>query len=178
MAALEGAAESGAETRLVDLREYDLPFCNEDDTNSPPDVVRLRADVGTAHGLIIGTPEYHGGYSGLLKNAIDLMGFDEFEGKIVGLVGVSGGSTGASHALQGLRAIGRALHAWVIPQQAAVPDASTALAADSPTLTRHLERLRDIGVQVARFAALHNSPEAAAFLRAWEEAPSNPGAGT
>lgn len=173
--ALEGAAESGATTHLIDLRDYDLPYCNDDDTVDPPDVIRLRREVGAAQGLILGTPEYHGGYSGVLKNAIDLMGFDEFEGKVIGLVGVSGGSLGASQALQGLRGIGRALHAWVIPQQASVPEASSELAADSPTLQRHERRLREVGRQVARFAALHSSQEALEFLRAWEEAPSNPG---
>jgi len=173
--ALEGAAESGAVTRLIDLRDYDLPYCNEDEEVSDA-VLRLQRDVGPAHGLILGTPEYHGGYSGILKNAIDLMGFDEFEGKIVGLVGVSGGSLGASQALQGLRIIGRALHAWVIPQQASIPQASENLAIDSPTRDSFERRLRDVGRQVARFAALHSSDEATEFLRAWEEAPSNPGA--
>ena len=63
---------------------------------------------------ILATPEYHGGSSGVLKNALDLMGFDEFEGKMVGLVGVSGGRMGAVDALNTLRNIGRALHAWVV----------------------------------------------------------------
>jgi NAD(P)H-dependent FMN reductase len=174
-AALEGAAESGAVTRLIDLRDYDLPYCNEDEEVSDA-ALRLQRAVGPAHGLILGTPEYHGGYSGILKNAIDLMGFDEFEGKIVGLVGVSGGSLGASQALQGLRIIGRALHAWVIPQQASIPQASENLAIDSPNRDSFERRLREVGRQVARFAALHSSDEATEFLRAWEEAPSNPGA--
>jgi NAD(P)H-dependent FMN reductase len=48
---------------------------------------------------IAGTPLYHGSYSGVLKNAIDPMGFHEFEDKMVGLVGVSGGRMGAGNAL-------------------------------------------------------------------------------
>lgn len=173
-AALEGAAESGSTTRLIDLRDYDLPYANEDDEPTAG-VLQLRADVGEAHGIILGTPEYHGGYSGLLKNAIDLMGFDEFEGKIVGLVGVSGGSLGASQALQGLRIIGRSLHAWVVPQQVSVPQAVEHLAADAPGRKRYESLLHEVGRQVARFAALHSSDAASEFLRAWEEAPSNPG---
>jgi NAD(P)H-dependent FMN reductase len=47
--------------------------------------------LALATGIIIGTAEYHGGYSGVLKNALDLMGFAEFEGKTIGLLGVSGG---------------------------------------------------------------------------------------
>src|SRR6266568_1457230 len=115
-AALEGAAEVGAETRLIDLRDYQLVFLNSrEEAEYPPDVLRLRADVRQADGLILGTPEYHGGLSGALKNALDLMGFDEFEGKMIALVGVSGGRLGAFDALNSLRNIGRALHAWVIP---------------------------------------------------------------
>jgi multimeric flavodoxin WrbA len=83
----------------------------------------LREEVKHAEGIILGTPEYHGGYSGVLKNALDLMGFEEFEGKMLGLVGVSGGAMGAFGAMNSLREVGRALHAWVVPDQASIPQA-------------------------------------------------------
>ena len=119
--ALRGAVEAGAETQLIDLRDYKLVFCDGGDSDDmPKDVVRLRDEVKRAQGVILATPEYHGGYSGVLKNALDLMGFDEFEGKMIGLVGVSGGTLGASGALSALRSVGRALHAWVVPEQATV----------------------------------------------------------
>jgi FMN reductase len=84
--ALAGAQEAGAQTRLIDLREYHLIFCDgkEDESTYPKDVFRLREDVRVAQGIILATPEYHGGYSGILKNALDLMGFEEFEGKMLG----------------------------------------------------------------------------------------------
>src|SRR5579863_6524647 len=104
--ALEGAAQNGAETRLIDLRDYNLVFRDGGDgAGYPADVLRLRAEVKEADGLILGTPEYHGSFSGVLKNALDLMGFSEFEGKMIGLVGVAGGQAGA-HGLTGLRSIG------------------------------------------------------------------------
>ena len=111
--ALRGATETGARTRLIDLRDYELVFCagKDDDGEYPQDVFRLRAEVGQARGIILGTPEYHGSFSGVLKNALDLMGFEQFEGKMVGLVGVSGGRMGAFDALNSLRNISRALHA-------------------------------------------------------------------
>ena len=121
-AALARAAEGGAKTRLLDLRDYKLVFA-DGAKEYPPDVPRLRQDVKEAHGIILGTPEYHSSFSGVLKNALDLMGFDEFEGKLVGLVGVSGGKMGAFDAMQHLRGICRAIHAWVIPEQAGVPEA-------------------------------------------------------
>jgi NAD(P)H-dependent FMN reductase len=176
--ALAGAHEAGARTRLIDLREYHLIFCDgkEDESGYPKDVFKLRDDVRAAQGIILATPEYHGGYSGVLKNALDLMGFEEFEGKMLGLVGVSGGSMGAFGALNNLRAVGRALHAWVIPEQASVPEAWKVFDA-AGSLTDHAleKRLKEVGRQVARFAYLHTSAQAQAFLRAWESAPVNPG---
>lgn len=64
-----------------------------------------------AQGMIIGSPEYHGGISGALKNAIDWMGFDVFEDKLIGLVCTSGEPMGAVNTLGSLRMIARAVHA-------------------------------------------------------------------
>jgi NAD(P)H-dependent FMN reductase len=176
--ALAGAQEVGAQTRLIDLRAYSLIFCDgkEDESGYPPDVFRLREDVRAAQGIILATPEYHGSYSGVLKNALDLMGFEEFEGKMLGLVGVSGGGMGAFGAMTSLRAVGRALHAWVIPEQASIPEAWKVFDVAGSLQDRGLEqRLKDVGRQVARFAYLHTSQQAQEFLRAWEGAPVNPG---
>ena len=176
--ALAGAKEAGAQTRLIDLREYHLIFCDgkEDESGYPKDVFTLREDVRAAQGIILATPEYHGGYSGVLKNALDLMGFEEFEGKMLGLVGVSGGGMGAFGAMNNLRAVGRALHAWVIPEQASIPEAYKVFDESGTVKDSALEkRLKEVGRQVARFAYLHTSEQAQEFLRAWEGAPVNPG---
>ncbi len=178
--ALKGAQEVGVQTHLIDLRDYNLVFCDggESESSYPEDVAKLRRDVQQARGIILGTPEYHGGFSGVLKNALDLMGFDEIEGKMIGLVGVSGGSGGAANALHSLRAIFRALHAWVIPEQASIPSASNAFDEAGKLKAGELEeRVKEVGRQVARFAYLHTSDKAQEFLRAWEGAPMNPGGG-
>ena len=79
--ALQGAQEVGTQTRLIDLKDYQLVSCDgkEDESTYPADVFRLRREVSQAQGIILGTPEYHGSFSGVLKNALDLMGFDEIE---------------------------------------------------------------------------------------------------
>jgi len=38
-----------------------------------PDVAVLRATMKRADGIILASPEYHGGISGSLKNALDLL---------------------------------------------------------------------------------------------------------
>ena len=176
--ALKCAEEAGAETQLIDLRTYQLAFCDGGDNENklPKDVQRLRDDVKRAHGIILSTPEYHGGYSGALKNALDLMGFDEFEGKMIGLVGVSGGALGASGPISALRSVGRALHAWVVPEQASVPHVDEVFDERGNCKDKGVEkRLRTVGRQVAKFASLHNSEQAREFLKLWEAATINPG---
>lgn len=175
--ALAGAAEIGAQTSLIDLRDFDLPFASGDE-GSPlgSGVLRLRKLVREADGIVLGTPEYHGSLSGVLKNALDLMGFDQFEGKMIGLVGVSGGRMGAFEALNALRGVGRALHAWVVPEQASIPEAWRVFGPNGEILDEaHGKRVKEVGRQVARFAHLHKCAEAHDFLKSWEAAPANPG---
>ncbi len=176
--ALEGAKEAGADVRLLDLRDYDLPFSsgNPKDRNYPPGVYKLRQDIQGADGLILGSPEYHGGMSGILKNAIDLMGFKEFEGKMIGLVGVSGGLMGATNALVSLRTVGRALHAWVIPDQVSIPQAWRKFDSDGEINDETIrKRLMRLGQELTHYSSLHASDNEEAFLKEWQAAPINPG---
>jgi len=175
--ALEGAREVGAQTQLITLNDYNLVFVDGRDSKDYPEGVhRLRAEVKSAQGIILGTPEYHGSFSGVLKNALDLMGFDEFGGKMWGLGGVAGGTLGAVNALNSLRMIGRTLHAWVVPEQVSISEAWKKFDEDgNPKDEKLRQRLMDVGRQVSRFAYLHTSEQTQEFLQLWEEAPENPG---
>jgi arsenic resistance protein ArsH len=78
--------------------------------------------------------------------------------------------------MNSLREVGRALHAWVVPEQASVPQAwqefDDAGNLKDPDLN---ERVKEVGRQVARFAYLHRSCEANEFLQKWEKSLVNPG---
>ncbi len=174
--ALKGAEQEGAKTHLINLNDYDLKFCDGGDEEPTGDVLKLQKLVGSARGIILGTPEYHGSYSGVLKNAMDLMGFDEFEGKMVGLLGVSGGMMGGFNAMNELRTVGRTLHSWVIPSQVAIPNAASVFDKSGNITDEKIQgRLMKLGQQVASFSKLHLASHDTAFLKAWEEAPVNPG---
>lgn len=116
-------AALGAEVELLDLRTMNLPFCDgSDEYPDYPDVERLAEAVKQADAIILVTPEYHGSVSGVLKNALDLLGFEELSGKVAGLVSILGGQSN-SNALNDLRVIMRWVHAWVIPEQVAIGQA-------------------------------------------------------
>ena len=52
----------------------DLPLFNPDlEPNEPPSVARLRDDIAMADAMIIASPEYAHGVSGVMKNALDWM---------------------------------------------------------------------------------------------------------
>jgi FMN reductase len=68
--ALRAAASQGADTLLLCGSDIDLPaYVPGAPSNTKAN--RITAELGRADGIILGTPGYHGGLSGLVKNALD-----------------------------------------------------------------------------------------------------------
>jgi len=141
--AIQRVQALGADTQVLDLRQMQLPFCNGDkEYPDYPDVMRLREAVQEADGLILATPEYHGGVSGVLKNTLDLMSFDQLSNKVTGLISVLGGQSN-SNALNDLRVIMRWVHGWVIPEQVAIGQSWKAFDKDGKLLDDQLSQRFD-----------------------------------
>lgn len=155
--ALDGAAAHGARTEIMDLSTLRLPFAGSSWTAEEyPDVALFNDAMRRADALIWATPEYHGSFTGALKNALDLGSFEEYEGKMIALVGVAGGSMGALGALGHLRSVARQLHAWVLPQQVSVASSGSAFTPEGSLVDESLQgRLLKMGQEVARYARLH-----------------------
>ncbi|HEY9664299.1 MAG TPA: NADPH-dependent FMN reductase [Allocoleopsis sp.] len=128
----------GGEVEILDLRTMTLPFCKGDgDYSDYPNVERLRTAFHQADGLILVTPEYHGSVSGVLKNTLDLMRFDQLSGKVAGMISVLGGKS-SNNALNDLRTILRAVHTWVIPEQIAIAQAWQVFSSDGKLQDKEL----------------------------------------
>lgn len=153
---LDGAERRGASTELLDLREFELPIFDADH-DMAGDARELTERVGDADAIILGTPMYHGSYSSVLKTAIDYCGFDEFDATTVGLLGVSGGSFPIT-ALDHLRSVCRSLNAWVIPFQAAVPNASRHIDGDQLIDEAMRDRVERLGERAVQFANIEPDP--------------------
>ena len=107
----------GIESDLLDLAEYDFPIMEErlrlrDDP--PPGLTEFSERVARADALVIVTPEYNGGYPGVLKNALDYL-LPEYRRKPVGIISVSAGPWGGRSALAQLRQVVLSLGALPIP---------------------------------------------------------------
>ncbi|WP_435334537.1 NADPH-dependent FMN reductase [Haloarchaeobius sp. TZWWS8] len=118
--ALAAAETAGAETDLLDLAKADLPvFDPDEDDQGATEYVR---QVREADAVILGTPVYHGSYSGALKNFHDFCSFDEYEDTAVALLATAGGGS-YGPTLGHLRSTVRGVHGHVIPQQVGIRNA-------------------------------------------------------
>jgi azobenzene reductase len=105
----------GHSVDLWDLYTKPLPFYDPDEEIEPESVVQLARAVTEADAVVLATPEYHGSLSGVLKNALDYLGEDQFEGKMVLCISSAGGAVGVS-SLQHLQVIVRNVHGVNCPE--------------------------------------------------------------
>lgn len=85
----------------------------------------LSERVQRADALIFVTPEYHGSFSGVLKNTLDSLG-REFYRKPIGVVTVSSGKMGGLAAVAQLQHVILSIGAFALPAKLLVPDVNTA----------------------------------------------------
>lgn len=152
--ALQAAAAAGAEVGWVEIDG--LPWCDGRDAGAyGPRVDRLRAELRAADAILIGSPEYHGSASGVLKNALDLLDGDDLRGKLVGLVATARGDAGAMNTLNHLRQVSRWVNAWVLPQQVSIPRAGEMFTPEGAARRAAIEEeLRGLGQEIVRFGRL------------------------
>ncbi|MFC3712873.1 NADPH-dependent FMN reductase [Sphingoaurantiacus capsulatus] len=118
---LAAAERLGARTTLFSGADLALPMYEPGISDRCPLTSRLIEALRTADGVIIGSPGYHGGVSGLVKNVLDYtedLRSDTrcyLDGRAVGCIGTGAGWQGAAAALTGLRTIVHALRGWNTP---------------------------------------------------------------
>jgi len=104
--AAQEAAPDGVAIEIFGL--HDLPLFNQDveDQGDPAPVAAWKDAIRSADGLLLACPEYNGGVTGVLKNAIDWASRgapSALQGKSVCIVGASPGVTGTVRAQDALR---------------------------------------------------------------------------
>ena len=106
--AAQELAPLGLEIAIFDLKDIPLYNADIEAAGDPPQVALLKAAVRSADGLLIATPEYNHGPSGVLKNAIDWASRDRghwsLTGKPTTLIG-AGGFSGTARAQQQLETV-------------------------------------------------------------------------
>ncbi|MBM3526728.1 MAG: NAD(P)H-dependent oxidoreductase [Alphaproteobacteria bacterium] len=92
------------------VRIDDLPLYNQDlEADLPASVVRFKAEIEAADGILVVTPEHSRSIPAVLKNAIDWgtrpWGKNSWDGKVAAVTGASPGAIGTAVAQQHLRQV-------------------------------------------------------------------------
>ncbi len=108
---LEKAEKRGAEIKLLDLRELQLPMYHPEQ-NSSPELDKITEYVKWADAFVLASPDYHGSMSGVIKNFLDFF-WSDFAGKTFGYIC-------ASHekgltVMDQMRTVVRQCYGWSMP---------------------------------------------------------------
>ncbi len=123
---LAHAEAAGARTTLLTGAAIDLPNFEPGMGGDAERVATLLAAVRDADGVVIGSPGYHGSFSGLVKNALDHLELTARDPRPylsdlpVGIVAVAAGWQAAVSTLAGLRGVVHALRGWPTPLGVAI----------------------------------------------------------
>lgn len=118
---LRHAETLGAKTELIAGPALSMPFYPTNTDERASEAEALVEALRRADGVVIGSPGYHGGVSGLIKNALDyvedLRGDDRpyLDGRAVGLIASAAGEQAAMTTLGMLRDITHALRGVPTP---------------------------------------------------------------
>ena len=119
--ALARAAEQGCDTLLLGGAQLPADIFDPTRSERSPAALALVDALRRADGLLIATPAYHGGISGLVKNALDftedLRGDERvyLAGRAVGCIVCADGAQAMGSTLAALRALVHALRGWPTP---------------------------------------------------------------
>jgi FMN reductase len=102
----------GCAVDVLDFQKEPLALYNPDTAHDLPGYAALQARVHRADVIVLGSPDYHGGISGAMKNFLDHF-WHEFAGKLFAAV-VASHEKGLT-AIDQLRTVARQCYAWTLP---------------------------------------------------------------
>lgn len=130
---------AGHKIEFFDLFEKPLPlFEPDEDYSGDAHVEQLWKGFFLSQAIVLASPEYHGTVSGVLKNALDFLAFEHFDGKAVLALASAGGGT-AFGALSHIQWMVRNLHGINCPEWISIGGSERAFLPDGTPAERKVQ---------------------------------------
>lgn len=132
--------------KVIDLLKYEVPILEErlGRTDNPPASVQEAAKVlHSSDAIILVSPEYLGGISGVLKNFLDYY-LTEISGKPIGVVTTSAGKLGGINASHEMQRLILAIGSYPMPRKFLVPFVSQAFDDEYNVLNVEVTKSSDV----------------------------------
>ena len=126
-------SNSGTHTDLIDLALTPLPIYGEKGGNESH-VDDIGNVLNQSDAILFVSPEYHGSFSGAMKNALDYF-WIEFKKKPVGVATASAGRMGGINASTQLQHVILSLGAYPLPLKLLIPEVQHAFDDSSEALS-------------------------------------------
>jgi NAD(P)H-dependent FMN reductase len=148
----------GVSVTLLDAGDLSLSFPGQPETE---DAGKLREAVKEASGVVLATPEYHGGFSAMTKLIIENLGFPSvLRNKPIALLGVAAGRIGAIKSLEQLRAVTSHIGALVLPGSVSIAGVHAAFDEDGNCTDADVEAtLRGLATALVEFMKEYVCPK-------------------
>lgn len=142
-------SQGATDTQVLDLAVYSLPVLEEkflEGKEMPAGLSEIQALLDNADAMIFLSPEYHGSYSGALKNAVDYF-WKEFMRKPIGVVAVASGRFGGINASTEMQQLVLSLGAFPMPYKLLIPTVQNAFDESGHIIDEALSKSFDKFVQ-------------------------------
>lgn len=152
--------KNDVETVFWDLASKPLPIAipeyHRDPMQNPgKNVKEFVTAVDHANAFVLGSPLYHGSYSGVLKNALDNLYYDAFRNKPVALVSNGSSIRSATQPCEHLRSVVRTIYGYALQSQIGTAnedyeDARAAYKLINEDIKERCQRMTDELIQLTR----------------------------
>lgn len=131
----------GKEARLLDLREWNLPYCDGESTFIGTRVAELAEFIAEAEGIILAAPIYCYDVSALTRSLLELAGKAWTE-KIVGFLCAAGGQSSYMSVLSVANSLMLDFRCLIVPRFVyATGNAFSENAVSDPTICKRIDEL-------------------------------------
>ncbi|MBS0627672.1 MAG: NAD(P)H-dependent oxidoreductase [Verrucomicrobia bacterium] len=166
--AIQGAEEAGAKVTYIDLKDYPLPFYDqeiEDSQGLPVNALALKKMMMEHDGFLLSCPEYNSSMPAVFKNVIDWTSrkasptevfLSCFTDKAVALMSASQGGLGGIRGLVHVRSMFSNIFSIVLPEQKSIANATEAFD-EKGNLKNAADQkdVMDIGFRLTKFLMKH-----------------------